>query len=263
MQKTEQWPLEKFEPDPQELARHDDPEEIRLRGLDMQERGQLQPVAATEDGRMIYGHGRYLAALSAGIKTLEVKVFPALDETQFILTRAAENLQRKELTGYRKWRLCDALIELNGWDQKTLAQHLHLGESNVTRLLSPSKSSAAWQEALREGKVTISDCYAASKLPLEDQAGLLALKLSGASRDTLEQVGRKKRANVSGKPAVCLSRVDIAMPRDVNVVIRGNDLSMAEVVEVLTETLKEARKAADIYDVKTFQNMMRDRAKAG
>jgi hypothetical protein len=35
------------------------------------------------------------------------------------------------------------------------------------------------------------------------------------------------------------------------------------VVELLTETLKEARKAAEQYDVKTFQSMMRDKAKAG
>ena len=45
------------------------------------------------------------------------------------------------------------------------------------------------------------------------------------------------------------------------VVITGNDLSMGEVVQLLTDTLKEARKAAEQYDVKTFQSMMRDRSK--
>ena len=37
--KTEHWPLERSTPDPQELARHDDKEEIRLRGLDLLDRG--------------------------------------------------------------------------------------------------------------------------------------------------------------------------------------------------------------------------------
>ena len=55
----------------------------------------------------------------------------------------------------------------------------------------------------------------------------------------------------------------IAMPRGATVVISGNELSMAEVVELLSETLKEARKAADQYDVNTFVRMMRDKAKAG
>jgi hypothetical protein len=59
-----------------------------------------------------------------------------------------------------------------------------------------------------------------------------------------------------------MSRVKIAMPNNVSVVLNGNDLSMAAVVDLLGETLKEARKAADQYDVKTFQSMMRDKAKA-
>jgi hypothetical protein len=38
---------------------------------------------------------------------------------------------------------------------------------------------------------------------------------------------------------------------------------MAEVVDLLNETLKEARKAVDQYDVRTWQSMMKDKAKAG
>jgi hypothetical protein len=57
--------------------------------------------------------------------------------------------------------------------------------------------------------------------------------------------------------------VKIAMPQGASVVISGNDLSMSDVVELLAETLKEARKAAEQYDVKTFQSMMRDKSKAG
>jgi hypothetical protein len=34
-------------------------------------------------------------------------------------------------------------------------------------------------------------------------------------------------------------------------------------VDLLLETIKEARKAAEQYDVKTFQSMMRDRSKRG
>ncbi len=51
------------------------------------------------------------------------------------------------------------------------------------------------------------------------------------------------------------------MPQGASVVISGNDLSMSDVVELLAETLKEARKAAEQYDVKTWQAMMRDKAR--
>jgi ParB family chromosome partitioning protein len=49
------------------------------------------------------------------------------------------------------------------------------------------------------------------------------------------------------------------MPDGATVVLSGRKLGMAEVVELLSETLKEARKAADLYDIKTFQSMMADR----
>jgi ParB/RepB/Spo0J family partition protein len=257
----EHRPLDWFKTDARELARHDDPEKVRLQGEDMLAKGQLQPVGATEDGRMIFGHGRWLAAKAAGMKTLEVKVFPApLSDTQFRLIRAAENLQRKELTGYRKHLLCAELMSGNpAWQMKDLAEQLHLDPSMVTRLLSPSKCIPTWQEALAAGKVGISDCYAASKLGEVEQAELLRLKLSGASRDAIEQAGRKSRNSKAA--AVKLSRVKIAMPQGASVVVSGNELSMPELVELLSDTLKEARKAAEQYDVKTFQSMMRDKAK--
>jgi hypothetical protein len=82
MPKHETKPLEWFQPDANELARHDDPEETRRLGQDLLARGQLQRVAAIEDGRMIFGHGRYLAAKAVGIKTLEVRIYPAMSDSR-------------------------------------------------------------------------------------------------------------------------------------------------------------------------------------
>jgi len=258
---TEHRPLEWFKTDERELARHDDAEVVRRQGEDMKANGQLQAVGATEDGRLIFGHGRWLSAKTVGIKTLEVKLYPAsLSDTQFKLIRAAENLHRKDLTGHRKWLLCADLMCGNpAWQMKDLAEHLHFDPSMVTRLLSPSKCIPAVQEALAAGKIGISDCYAISKLPPDEQGALLGLKLSGASRDTVEQAGRKTRNG--GKEAVRLSRVKIAMPQGASVVISRKDLGMCEVVELLTETLKEAKRAAEQFDVKTLQAMMRDKAR--
>ena len=55
----------------------------------------------------------------------------------------------------------------------------------------------------------------------------------------------------------------IALPGDSAVSIAGSELSMADVVDILSTTLKEARKATEAkYDVKTWQRMMADRSKA-
>ncbi|QJW93234.1 ParB/RepB/Spo0J family partition protein [Frigoriglobus tundricola] len=258
---TEQRPLEWFQTDARELARHDDPEHIRQQGADMLANGQLQAVGATEDGRMIFGHGRWLAAKAAGIKTLEVKLFPsALTATQFKLIRAAENLQRKDLTGYQKWLLCSDLLRDNpAWQLKDLAEHLHLDPSMVTRLLAPGKCIEAAQTALREGRIGISDCYEFSQESPERQAELLRLKLAGASRTAIKVA--RRRIRTAEAAVIKLSRVKIAMPYGATVVVSGTELSMAGVVDLLAETLKEARKAAEQYDVKTFQSMMADRSK--
>jgi len=258
---TEWKPLGWFKPDERELARHDDQQEIRRRGEDMLANGQLQAVGATEDGRMIYGHGRHLSAEAVGIKTLQVKIYPAsLPDTQFRLIRAAENLQRKDLTSHRKWLLCADLMRGNPtWQMKDLADHLHLDPSMVTRLLSPGKCIPAVQEALADGKLGISDCYAISKLPEPEQAGMLARKLSGASRDAIEQAGRKTR-NV-GKQAVRVARIKCPMSRAV-VQISGADISLDEAIEAAQEWVKEAKKASEQgLCAKTFERLCRDKAK--
>ena len=45
--------------------------------------------------------------------------------------------------------------------------------------------------------------------------------------------------------------------------LKGKQLGMAEVVQILSDVLKDARKAAEQFDVKTWQAMARDKAKAG
>jgi len=254
-------PLTWLKPDPKQPRKNFNEIELRHLGESLKVR-QLQPILALPDGTIIAGERRFRAAKLVGLPTIEVIITDkVLTDTEIRVIQLTENMQRADLTAFEKWQACAELMCMNPtWQMKDAADVLKLDPSSITRLLSPSKCIPAWQDALRNGKVGVSDCYAASKLPENEQAGLLALKLSGASRDAIEQAGRKKRTG--NTPSVRLSRVKIAMPRGATVVISGNELSMSEVVELLTETLKEARKAAEQYDVKTFQSMMKDKAKA-
>jgi ParB/RepB/Spo0J family partition protein len=260
--KNESWPLDRFKPDERELARHDDPEAILRLGDDMAARGQLQPVGALANGPLIFGHGRWLAALKKGILYLSVNVYPAdLTETQVRLIRASENLHRKDLTGWQKFTLCSELLCGNpSWEMQDLAKALNQDPSNITRIMSPLKCSQAWQDALRDGKVSISDCYAASKLPQDKQAGLLALKLSGATRDQLERVARKER---KGRvETVKLSRVRCPLSTGVVVTVQGPEMGLEGLIETLQAALEAARKAnKESLDVRTFEKILKDKAK--
>ena len=89
-------------------------------------------------------------------------------------------MQRTDLSGYEQFMGCHELKKMNPtWQLKDLGESLSIALSTVTKILSPSKCTKEWQDALREGLVGISDCCVASKLPLEKQSELLALKLTG------------------------------------------------------------------------------------
>ncbi len=226
--------------------------------------GQLQPIGVLSDYTLIWGERRLRAALlKKEITHLWAAVFnQEVSESEFLLMRAAENFQRADLSESEKCRTCEELCEANPqWQLQDLAGHLHLSPATITKYLSPSRCIREVREALEAGRIGISVCYEISRVPAEQQGELLSLKLSGASRDAIVQAGRKSRNGNS--PAVRLSRVKIAMPQGATVVISGKKVSMAEVVELLTETLKEARKAAEHFDVRTWEKMMADKSKGG
>src|SRR5207245_7497913 len=91
------------------------------------------------------------------------------------------------------------------------------------------------------------------------QQELLDMALAGCPREQINQHRRKAQTDSNGEQ-VRMSKVKIELP-GASVVLTGRDLGMGEVVALLGECLKEARKAEEQYDVKTFQSMMKDRAR--
>lgn len=270
MPKLELKPLTWLKPDPDQ-PRKLPPEDAGLtleqrRDLTLLgeslKRKQLQPVLCQPDGTIIAGERRFRAARLVGLATLEVKIADeVLSDSQKRVWQLVENMQRADLTGYEQWTACAELMSMNSaWQMKDLAEHLNIDPSTVTRILSPSKCTQEWQDALRDGKVGIGDAYAASKLPQDKQAGLLALKLSGASRDALEQAAKKAR--VVERQTVKLSRVRCPLSTGTVVTIQGGELGLDEVIEALQGALDAARKAnRDSLDVRTFEKVQRDKAK--
>jgi ParB family chromosome partitioning protein len=255
--------LEWFKLDPKQPRKQFNEEELRQLAESMKVHGQLQPVLAKPDGTLIAGERRLRAAPMAGMTELRtILTDRPLSDTEIRLIQLTENLQRADLTDAELYRACKELMAINpGWTKKDLAAHLHKDASMVTRILAVDDLIPAAKEAFLGGAFRFSKVYEVSKASAQEQHELLAAILCGTPRDEIKRQVRKSRK--ASAPAVRLSRVKIAMPQGASVVVSGQELSMAEVVELLTETLKEARKAAEQYDVKTFQSMMRDRAKAG
>jgi ParB-like chromosome segregation protein Spo0J len=216
------------------------------------------------DGTIIDGWRRWLAAQRKAIEALPVIVTDkVLPEKELRGIQLATVFHRADLSGYERWMASAELMCMNpGWQMKDLAEFLHLDASMMPRLLSPSRCIPAVQEALKEGRIGISDCYPISKLPESEQAALLAMKLSGASRDAIEQAARKRR---NGKaPAVRVARIKCPVASGAVVQISGEGMSLDDAIEAALEWLKEAKKASEQgLDAKTFERVCRDKAKRG
>ena len=257
-------PLNWFKPDPNQPRKHFDETRLRELAESMRVRGQLQPVLAKPDGTLLAGERRLRAAPLAGLtELLTIITDRMLSDTEIKLIALTENMQREDLTGYEQWLGCAELMFMNPtWQMKDLAAELKKDPSSMTRILSPSKCIPAWQEALKDGKVGISDCYAASKLPEDAQAELLALKLSGASRDAIEQAGRKKRNGST--TAVKVSRLKVPLAGGATVQVSGPGITLDDAIEATQAALKEMKKAReDGLDSKTAQAVFRDKSKKG
>jgi ParB/RepB/Spo0J family partition protein len=254
-------PLSWFLPDPNQPRKSFAQNELHELAESMKAHGQLQPVGAKPDGALLWGGRRLLAAQLAGIKELAVIITDKpLSDTEVRIIQLSENMQRSNLTDAEVYRAVKELRELNPtWSKKDYAALLHKDASMITRIFAVDDLIPEAREVFLAGAFGFSVAYSISKASEEQQHLLLAATLSGVSREEIERRGRAQRNGV--KLAVKMAKVIIAIPNQVSVVLSGNSLGMTEVVEILGAALKEARKSADQYDVKTFQSMMRDRAR--
>jgi ParB family chromosome partitioning protein len=255
-------PLSWFKVGPQ-ARKHFEEAELRQLGESLKVK-QLQPVLAREDGLLIAGERRFRAASLVGLPELQVIISDEpLTETQIKVFQLTENLHRADLRDSEKFRACEELLRLNpGWANKDLAAHLKLGESTVTKYLSPSRCNPDVQQALEAGQIGISVCYEISRAPIDQQGELLRLKLSGTSRDGLaEHVRKQKREST---PQVRVKRIACPLPSGISIVVSGEELSLDDIIEALGEAQKEAKKGREQgLDSKTWQSVMRDKSKAG
>jgi ParB family transcriptional regulator, chromosome partitioning protein len=251
-------PVGFFKVDPKNPRTSADEKDLDHLGDDMLARGVLVPLLARPDGTIVDGWRRWLAAQRKGIKQLPV-IITDKPENEIRGIQLATVFHRADLTGHEKWMACAELMCMNpGWQMKDLAEFLHLGQPTITKILSVSKCSAAWHQALAAGTVGIGECYAASGLPEAEQAAILTQKLSGASRDDIVHAAKRKKSRSGNKPSVKAARVKLVLPTSgVCIVASGQGLTLDGLCDALGEAQKAARAAlAQDHDIKSFPAAM-------
>lgn len=226
--------------------------------------GILQPIGALETGERIFGNRRFAAGVEAGLELLPVLIYPStLTPSQIKVINLTENVQRVDLSEPETYAACSELMKLNPeWSRKDLAAHLGKDPSTVTRWLSPDDLIPEAKQAFLDGKFGFAKAYAIAKLPHDQQGGLLALTLSGATRDVLEQQGRRKRTGAA--PTVRASKIKVPLVSGQVVTVAGEEISLEEAIEAASEAVKQMKQAvAKGLNAKTAMNVWKDIAAAG
>jgi ParB/RepB/Spo0J family partition protein len=261
-------PVSWFRPDPNQPRKTFPEAELRLLGESLKVR-QNDPLQAFVDGLLIDGERRLRAAKLVGLEKLDVIITETmLTPAQINVVRLTSFFHKADLSAFEKWLACSDLMAANPvWQIKNLADALKLDASSVTRYLSPSKCIPEWQDALKAGKVGISDCYQASLMQASEQKSLLEFKLSGnngkkVSRNKLADAARQLRS-ADATPEVRLSRIRCPLSSGVTVTVSGPDMTLQDLIMALSETLEKAKSAKkDSLNVRTAERVWKDRAKA-
>lgn len=247
-------------------ARLDPGDEAELRRLGRSLRSrQIHPVVARPDGTVIDGERRVRAALLDGLEELDFIVTDeALTPAEVTEIQFVSAWHREDLTGYEQWR---ALLAIRAArpdaTHKALAELLNIDPTMVRVILSPGDCIPEVQQALLGRRIPLSACDAIARVPAEQQAELLQLKLSGASRDEIARLSRRRRNGSASAAAVRVARIRITLASGIQVTVAGEGLDLENTGDALAEARKEVRKAVDDnLDARTAQAVWRDRAKA-
>jgi hypothetical protein len=230
-------------------------------------KGQIHPIVVHMPARRVLdGQQRVLAARHGGMKKLLAALTSQnLTRAQIKRVQIISAHHRAPVGGYdQAVAIRDIKADEPETTNKDLGETLDIDASTIGKLLSLFDCIQEVQDAAKAGKLGVTDWYPISRHTPEEQAAMLSLKLNGASRDELVRESRKRRKSSGSNPQVRTSRVKCQLAGGSSVVVSGEDMSLDDMIDALAEAHKEAKKARDQgLDVKTFQAVMRDRAKAG
>jgi ParB/RepB/Spo0J family partition protein len=256
----ERWPVEKILVKENVRKQFDD-DSLRRHAESLKRDGQLRPLLVLRNGTLVAGERSLRAAKLAGLTHVDVKVLEGeVSPGEVKKLQLIENLMREGLKEAEIYLACKELTVLHPeWLKKDLMAELHFDASMAARIFSVDDLIPKAKEAFLNGAFGFSKAYAIAKGSREDQEQKLADILAGTSRDEVEQ---KRRTSYSTAPAVKLSRVKLPLPGGGSLALSGKQLSLSDVVEQLTAVLRDAKKAAGTYDVKTWMRMWADEVRS-
>lgn len=187
-----------------------DEESIRSLAESIKNDGLLHPVIVRREGdgyEIVTGERRWRAAKMLKLAKIPVIVMD-VDDKRLLTLALIENLQRKDLNPFEKATAFKALIEKFGLTQEMVASALGIDQASISNYMRLLNLQPEVQQALTEGKITLS--HALILLSIESisqqvelcrkviKEGLSTKKLEGAVEAMCK--GKPKRATEGRTP---------------------------------------------------------------
>ncbi len=218
----------------------------------------ILPGDEIADGNRRHMGMELIGELDREVDCLQIAGMPS--PLELVKLQAVSAIHRRGLSGYEQWQVCEKLKSFKPeLTNVQLAADLEIDNSLITRLLCPSKCIDEVVVALKQEQITLSHCLPISRAPREQQKELLEMALAGCPREEIAKRVRKHPNPPNGEK-VTTARVKIELP-GASIVVTAKDLDMSALVALLADCLKKAKDAEGTYNVKTFQAMMRDKAR--
>ena len=244
--------VERIAADPTQPRTEFGVDEIEKLAGSIRRNGQLHPIRVRWNDEMqkwiiVTGERRYRATLAAGLTEIECYFDDnELGAERILEQQLVENLIRRDLRPLEEARGYQALMELNGWTGKQVAESLQVSTSRVSRALALLDLPESVQNQIEAGEIPKTTAYELSKLDNEEVQDDLAGQTAnaGLTQRKLSKAVRKRK----GKAASASSgvRQTYATENGIDVVIQTDrKCNYHEIEESLRQALEEVRLRID------------------
>ena len=263
-------PVATIFPDLKQPRVHFPENEIQSLANQLRLQKQLVPIIVQRDEQrfiLIDGERRWRAAQNAGIDTLDaIIVDHKPDEAELKLMQLTINSQRTDFNPLEKAKALQTIMELKTWNATQLAEATGMTNSAITILLALPGLPPSIQVLIEQGKLDVSKAYYLSRIDDKDEQEKLALLATGGriTRAALAKRTAKPKSPItrSGVSA-CTKRLAFALPDGYCISLTGFDLSLNNIVTLLNDLSKQARRAqAQGIEATTLARQLSDQNRA-
>ena len=239
--------VEQIIPDPSQPRTEFDEEDIQHLAASLKSTGQLHPIRVRWDLQaekwiIITGERRYRATQAAGLTEIDCYFHDdEITEAEILEQQLVENLLRENLKPLEEAKGYSALMEVNGWNGKQVAEALNVSPSKVSRALALLDLPERIRQQIESGEISRTSAYELSKLNNEDIQHKLteqAAQIPLTQKRTVKVV-RERRGKLSRQRGL---RQVFQAENGLKVTVTARQkVNYHEIEQALTEALEEVQ----------------------